>query len=354
MPPSASVLQLLELALLTLQDGIAVLSSDGVLQYINKSAQQICFRSYGTTPAAGKYFFDFITDKKQAREACSSFERALRHQSSVRKVQVRIGDLESWFEMGYYPMAAENGTVSYVCATAKDITESVMLERKLTLQRQTQKNEVIRAALEAQGRERSFIGRELHDNVNQVLTTVRLYLDMNLQKEVPDKVILEKTLQHVDFCIREIRNLSHRLNPFDWLENSQEPLQELLQGLVGSINDTGKIQINFFHHGMDKLRLGYEMRTSIYRVVQELLTNILKHAGATMVDFFLVGTSLNLSLRISDNGSGFDMAQTQAGSGIKSIRQRVHDLGGGLQFHTSKGEGCTARVEIPLAGEVSG
>ena len=157
MPPSASVLQLLELALLTLQDGIAVLSSDGVLQYINKSAQQICFRSYGTTPAAGKYFFDFITDKKQAREACSSFERALRHQSSVRKVQVRIGDLESWFEMGYYPMAAENGTVSYVCATAKDITESVMLERKLTLQRQTQKNEVIRAALEAQGRERSFM-----------------------------------------------------------------------------------------------------------------------------------------------------------------------------------------------------
>src|SRR5688500_1096779 len=119
MPSSCmSSLKLLEDALLTLQDGIAVLSYDGVVQYINKSAQQICFRNYGTTPEPGKYFFDCIIDKNQARKAQYSFERALQQQPSVRKVQFQIDGMENWFEMGYYPMHSESGNITHVCATA--------------------------------------------------------------------------------------------------------------------------------------------------------------------------------------------------------------------------------------------
>ena len=354
--PAASHLQantnpsitLLETAMLTLQDGIAVLSRDGVVQYINDAARQICERNYGMPPEVGTCFFDFMKNPVQMERARASFDSALKNESSEKKVHFNIDGADYWFEMGYYPMTSEDGTINHVCAKAKDITEEVRLERKLALQRQTQKNEVIQAALEAQEKERTFISRELHDNVNQVLTTVRLFLDLSLKQTQPDKEVLQKSLEQIDYCINEIRKLSHKLEPYELDDAGRSTLLEKLQALVSSINETKKININFFYHGMNRLRLEPHIQKGIYRVVQEQLTNIIKHADASMVDFFIVGTSVNISMRISDNGCGFDMETIKKGSGINGMARRVQEMNGELQFTTAPGEGCTLNIRVPF------
>src|SRR5206468_12821764 len=103
----------------------------------------------------------------------------------------------SWYEVGYYPMPDEKGAINHVCIKAKDISQRILLEKKLLQERKVRKNKIIKATIEAQEKERSLIGRELHDNVNQVLTTVKLYAELSYYDEVPNKDLLKRAVQQI-------------------------------------------------------------------------------------------------------------------------------------------------------------
>ena len=226
---SAESLGLLDRALFVLQDGICIIEKDSTISYINTAAQDLLEKPFNRRPDIGQSLRDFIVSERQAihREfICKAFE----NEASTFEVE-HPGPI--WYEVGYYPMPDERGVITHVCIKAKEITKRILLEKKLLQERKARRNKIIKATIEAQEKERSIIGRELHDNVNQVLTTVKLYTELSYHDEVPNKELLKRSVQQINYCIEEIRSLSRRLAV---PKLGELDLEELIKDLVPNSN----------------------------------------------------------------------------------------------------------------------
>jgi len=334
----------LEKALFILQDAIVLLNRKAKITFINQAGQQILARNGKSIPAIGDDYLSLLGEDK--REITSHhIDKAFCNQSSVFRLKYPQGGETAWFEIGYYPMPEENGLVTHVCVKAKNITDKVSLEVELEEQRKIQKNLLIKATLDAQERQRSEIGRELHDNVNQVLTTVKLYNEICLTEEKTNKAMLMKSVQQINFCIETLRSLSKVLSSPNIEEVS---LKESIQELVDSVTETRKIAVNFYNYHIRDEKISQDIQTTIYRIAQEQLTNVLKYANASTVDVMLVGTADTIALRIQDNGHGFDPNAKRKGVGITNMISRAETLDGKIELISRPGEGCTLMAEFPL------
>ena len=337
---SIEPLNLLERALFALQDGICILERDLSISYINSAAQCLLQRN-GKRPFAGDNLLQYVASERAGLHK-TFIQKAFENESSVSRVNLPN---QSWYEVIYHPVPSETGEVTHVCLKAKNITERVGLERKLKLERNQRKNKIIKATIEAQEKERSLIGRELHDNVNQVLTTVKLYTELNLYDETPNKELLKRSIQQINYCIEEIRSLSRRLAV---PKMGDYALEELITDLVDTINATKKTSIEFLSHGIKNHAINQELQTTIYRIVQEQLTNVIKYAMATSVKVVIAATNNEIAIQVQDNGIGFDLDEKGKGNGITNMITRAETLGGSIVFLTSPGNGCIMTAEFPL------
>jgi signal transduction histidine kinase len=338
---SVEPLNLLEKALFILKDGICIIGKDATISYINCAARDLLEKYLNRRPCIGENFFDLITPERV--ELHKEFvARAFENDSSSFEVE-HPGNL--WYEIGYYPMPDEKGAINYVCIKSKDITKRILLEKKLLQERKARRNKIIKATIEAQEKERSLIGRELHDNVNQVLTTVKLYTELSYQEEIPNKDLLKRAVQQINYCIEEIRSLSRRLAV---PKMGELGLEELIKDLVDTINTTKKTSIVFLSYGLKNRDFKQELQTTIYRIIQEQLTNVIKYAHANSVKVIIAGTNNEVAIQVQDNGIGFDLKEKVNGNGITNMISRAETLGGILRFETSPGNGCTMTAEFPL------
>jgi len=334
-------LSLLERALFILQDGVCIIEKDFTVSYINTAAQELLERQFNHRPAVGDYFLDYVASDRQ--EIHKEFIlRAFGAEHSIFEIDFS-GPI--WYEIGYYPMPDEHNDITHVCIKAKDITQRKLLEQRLLQERRERKNKLIKATIEAQEKERSMIGRELHDNVNQVLTTVKLYTELSYQDEVPNKELLKRSVLQINYCIEEIRNLSRRLAV---PRLGEFGLEELIRDLVETINITKKTSIKFLSYGIKNREFKQELQTTIYRIIQEQLTNVVKYAHATSVKVIIAGTQNDIAIEVQDNGIGFDLKEKSKGNGITNMISRAETLGGSLKFETSPGNGCSMTAEFPL------
>jgi len=334
-------LSLLERALFILQDGICIVEKDFAISYINSAAQDLFERQFNQRPSVGEHFLDYVSSERQEihREFIS---KAFDNEPSIFEVEFSG---PAWYEIGYYPMPDDTGVTTHVCVKAKEITKRILLERKLQKERKDRKNKIIKATIEAQEKERSLIGRELHDNVNQVLTTVKLYTELSYQDEVPNKELLKRSVQQINYCIEEIRSLSRRLAV---PKLGELGLEELIKDLVDTINITKKTSIKFLSYGIKNRDFKQELQTTIYRIIQEQLTNVIKYACANSVKVVIAGTNDDVAVQVQDNGIGFDLKDKIQGNGITNMISRAETLSGSLKFETSPGHGCTMTAEFPL------
>lgn len=338
---SIESLSLLEKALLTLQDGIGIVEKDFTISYINSAAQDLLERQFNHRPSIGEFFLDYVASEKQ--EIHKEFiSKAFENEPSVFELDFSG---PSWYEIGYYPMPDESGIVKHICIKTKDITKRKLLEQRLVQERKERKNKIIKATIEAQEKERSMIGRELHDNVNQVLTTVKLYTELSYQDEFPNKELLKRSVQQINYCIEEIRSLSRRLAV---PKLGEFGLEELIRDLVETINITKKTSIKFLSYGIKNREFNQELQTTIYRIVQEQLTNVIKYAHASTVKVIIGGTQDDIAVQVQDNGVGFELKEKSKGNGITNMISRAETLSGSLKFETSPGNGCTMTAEFPL------
>ena len=336
---SVEPINLLEKALLVLQDGICIIEKDSTIQYINSAAQHLLEKQFERRPAIGDKLSDFTEPSNIHSEFIA---KAFANEFSTFDVELASG---AWYEVSYYPMPDEQGRVSYVCIKGKDVTNNVVLEKKLLHERKARKNKIIKATIEAQEKERSLIGRELYDNVNQVLTTVKLYNELCCHDDVPNKELLKRSVQQINYCIEEIRSLSRRLAiP----KVGEMGLEELIRELVETLNTTKKTSIEFRSFGIKGRELTQELQTTIYRIIQEQLTNVMKYSFANSVKVIIAGTNTDVAVQVQDNGIGFDLKEKIHGNGITNMISRAETLGGTLRFETSPGNGCSMTGEFRL------
>jgi len=244
-----------------------------------------------------------------------------------------------------YILRNEDGMAIRIIGAMQDITQRKKLEEEL-LQKELDKQKMIsKATIDTQEKERSEIGKELHDNVNQVLTTTKLYLELALSHPQLKDDLLQKSQKNILYVINEIRQLSRSLmNP---------SLGDL--GLVDSVNDlieniraTRKLNIAFEASENMETELPNNLGLTIYRIIQEALNNAVKHAKANTVSVCIRKEDKLVELVIHDNGTGFNPETTKKGSGLKSIENRVYLANGVLQLKSAPGAGCTLHIHFTI------
>jgi PAS domain S-box-containing protein len=208
-----------------------------------------------------------------------------------------------------------------------------------------------RRLLEVQEQERRYFARELHDEIGQSLTGLKLTLEMcnRLPPEGRDGLLAEAQSLVRELTAR-VRDLSMRLRPA--MLDDLGLLPALLWQLERYTVQTG-VQVSFEHHGLDR-RFATEVETAAFRIVQEALTNVARHAevrGATVRIWVDLNT---LVIQVQDHGSGFDVSSAvRAGqsSGLSGMQDRAALLGGHLSIESTPGDGTTILARLPAFGE---
>lgn len=197
--------------------------------------------------------------------------------------------------------------------------------------------------------ERRAISRELHDQIGQSLTVLNLLLAKTLRSPETAKTDIQEATQTVKEVLAQVRNLSSSLHP-GMLEDLG-----LLSTLNWYFNDFGKktgINIHFKPEGMES-RLPPDVNITVYRIIQESLTNIARYAEVKEANVTLILKKQRLFIQIKDKGKGFDVASQSVGVGLRGIRERVNSLKGNLKINSAPGYGTTIEVELPAEEENS-
>jgi signal transduction histidine kinase len=203
-----------------------------------------------------------------------------------------------------------------------------------------------KAIIEAEEKERTRIAQELHDGIGQQLSAVKMNmssLQSSLLQNDDQKQVLDNIMTLVDESVKEVRSVSHNMMPNALLKTGLAgAVREFLNRLGG-----GRLKIELEIHGLTE-RLESTTEAILFRVLQEIVNNIIKHADASVVNIQLSREGNEISLIVEDNGKGFDTSAESEGIGLKNIRSRVEYLGGTVHFDSRPGHGTTISVEVPL------
>lgn len=224
-----------------------------------------------------------------------------------------------------------------------DISEKVKLQEKLQNEELIQERKIVQATITAQEREREFLGKELHDNINQILTSTKLYLDVALENKGQQNALIEKSKENLIYAINEIRALSKSLVPSSLKDLS---FTDAIEELLTPYWTRNLFVIQFLHTGPLN-NMSDDLKLALFRIMQEQLTNITKHAKAKNV-WLNLSYQDQIVLTVKDDGKGFDPEAKREGIGISNIRNRARMHQGSVDIVTEPGKGCLLKVVIPV------
>ncbi len=211
--------------------------------------------------------------------------------------------------------------------------------------------ELMGAIIKGQEQERKRLGAELHDGIGQVLSAISLDVSQ-IQDETTAKSPemsdeLKKLGSKVQTAIREVRNISHDLMP-EVLESFG--LREAVRQVCDNLQERTGMEVTLNHADLES-RYDTAIEVNIFRMCQELLNNIQKHASSAKVFVSLMDHGETISLTVEDEGVGFDPQAEHPGIGLKNVRSRVSSLGGTLDMESAADSGTLINVEIPKLQE---
>jgi len=345
---SEDALRKLSTALEQTADLVWITDRDGVIEYVNPAFEQQT--GYALDEVRGKTLNSLkseSTDRRVYEELWQTIVsgKVFRHEFLNRRKDGTLFYLTETIT----PIAGSDGQITHFVATGRDSTER--REAMAALQESREQLRALAAHLESvREEERTRMAREIHDELGQALTGLRIDLSWLATKLQPQQAALADRIagmrEQVDGTIRTVRRLATELRPgvLDalGLVAAMEWQAQEFQARTG-------IRCEFVSHVPDA-ELDREQSTALFRILQEALTNVARHAGASGVRTSLEGDADSLVLVVKDNGRG--IAESEINShkslGLLGIRERVHLLGGSVCIVGSTGSGTTVTVKIPL------
>lgn len=333
---------------------VGLLTPEGIIVEANRSA----LTAAGLTaedvvgkPVEDTYWWSYSPAvQQQLREAV---ERAARGEPSRYDVQIRVGEGQfATLDFSVQPMRDESGRIVFLVPSAVVITERIDAERKL--RESSRQLEILsRQLLAAQETERRHIARELHDEIGQLLTVVKLDLQSILRQSGTAALApaVKDGMESIDRVVARVRDLSLDLRP--------SMLDDL--GLLPTLRWYMQRQTQRLGAGIEIAlslppslpRLPSEIETACFRIVQEALTNIVRHANARRIDVTLDAAQQGIELTVQDDGLGFDVDATRrlaldgGGFGLLGMQERAELAGGQLILTSAPGQGSTVRARFP-------
>ncbi|MEO5967161.1 MAG: PAS domain S-box protein, partial [Ferruginibacter sp.] len=229
-------------------------------------------------------------------------------------------------------------------AMIKNINEQVKLERELSEERNENQKQITEAVLKAQEQERAHIGRELHDNINQILATSRLYIEYAQKTPDMHDMLLFKARDFILTAIQEIRSLSKSVLP---PSISDVGLAASLDDLLGTMREINHFKF-ITSYKIDEELLSPNLKLAVFRIVQEQLNNIIRHAKAKNVSIKIKSAGNKIILLIQDDGVGFETGKKSNGVGLKNIESRAALFNGTINIDSTPGNGTVLKVDFYL------
>lgn len=221
-------------------------------------------------------------------------------------------------------------------------TEKLLKEQELT---------AIDAMISGQEKERQRLANDLHDNLGSALATVKLHFDhLKNNRNNPNienvEELYSKTNNLLDEAYQKVRTIAHEKNSGVM---ANQGLLPAIKKLASKASNGDQLQIEVQDYGLDE-RLDNALEISIFRMIQELITNIIKHANATEINISLTNHDSLLNIIVEDNGKGFDakVLPEKDGMGLKSIEKRVEHMEGTFEIDSTIGKGTNIIINIPI------
>jgi two-component system, NarL family, sensor histidine kinase UhpB len=329
-------------------DETALIRRDGTISYASPSVTRVL--GYSPEELEGRNVFEFIhpDDLERSRPL---FAGALKVQGRAAAGVVRCRHRDgSWRVIEVVGANRfDDADVGALLANFRDVTDRRTSEKELRESREQLRRLSLHISA-AREEERTRIAREIHDDLGQKLTVLKMSLS-RLRQDLPSEPStlqssLRAILKSIDELIATVRDLSTELRPavLDHLG-----LVDALKWQARDFETKTGIRCEVVSR-LEEVTLDSARRTDLFRVTQEALTNVARHSGASRVQVQISGEAGDLLLEISDNGQGFHEDETSRRSslGLLGIRERIEALGGTVQWLGMAARGTRVRVRIPL------
>jgi PAS domain S-box-containing protein len=317
-------------------NGVVFRDKDQKITWVNNAFTTIY--GYELPEILGKTINSFLHGPETNRDAAEAVKQQL------SKAETFVYEVINYTKTGnkllvkvhVQPILNDRGDYTQSFTLITDITSQRRLEEEVEEEKIKKQKEITHAVFAAQENERSAIGRELHDNINQILGATKLYIDM-AKKDNPNRnSYLATSSEYTLIAIEEIRKLSKTLITPLINEN----------GLVNSVKDIAEdimlvlpINIIITTDDFDESALGNKFKLDIFRIVQEQINNTLKHAQAEKILIAFKENDGQLLVSVSDDGIGFDTTKKKSGVGFTNIRSRAELYNGIMQLASEAGKG---------------
>jgi len=288
------------------------------------------------------------TSAQQVNELLSKYETEqkeqqivlLNEQNKIKQLTINHRNVTIGIIAGSFAIALLLGTLFY---NRYRMQQEARLQREIIRQQHLSS----KAVIAAEDLERKRIAGDLHDGIGQMFSAVKMNLSGiadRIQIPVDDRQLLNKTIALVDESCKEVRVISHQMMPNVLLKSG---LSSAIRDFIDKI-DENKLKITLETFGLNE-PLDTNVESVLYRVIQESVNNVIKHARATTLDIQLHKDDESITVTIEDNGSGFDLGKINEnkGIGLKSIQARVAFLDGKVDYDTAPGKGTLVAIFIP-------
>lgn len=250
-----------------------------------------------------------------------------------------------WVELKIIPTLDQKMMLTRIDGICKDVTEKVKLEKKLAEEIRQKQQQITEAVITAQENERSFLGQELHDNINPTLATAMLFIDSAIFDNDKRIHLMKESRGFINIALNEIRDLSKSLVPHPVKEIS---LKDSLTDMLNNIKQVNNHRVFAKFEDLDESLLSDKLKLTIYRILQEQVNNILKHAQAQTISIQLKQQEAALQLTIRDDGIGFDVSKKRDGVGLQNIISRTELFNGNVSINSTPGKGCELIVHFGM------
>jgi PAS domain S-box-containing protein len=286
-----------------------------------------------------------------------SLKDALKHNKNFWQEEYRIlcndGAYHNIIDKGFIVRNKE-GEPTKMIGAMDDVSLNRRLEQELIEKEGVKKKEIIKAIIEAQEKERAQISYELHEQLSQNLATCKLLLDgLHLpENKEEERIRLRSSMKLLHQTMNEIRSMSQQLNA-----NAirMVGLNGVMRDFTSNINRNSQVEVHLQYEGFThSTALPKDVEVSAFRIFQEGLNNVIRHSGATQATVQLTKKSKWLILTIKDNGKGFDTLKTPKGLGFTNIINRVDYHNGTVSINSTKDQGCSLEVRLPIMNKNEG
>ena len=339
--------QSLRQVLSSITDIFYVINKNYQITLMNRTAKELLSKGWGKSVEVGRNILDIIP-QNSSEPVEESFKKVFSGEAVEYEHFHSSEQIEGWFLVNYHPVINDNEQITGAYVVTKNITEGKIAKEQI-IESNKQLRDLAAHLLSIREEERRRIGREIHDDLGQQLTAIKMdvaWIDKKIADEtVPVKTKLKNIISLLDGSNQSVRRILNELKPSILDEYG---LLDALEWHSKQFTDNTGIAVTI-DTAESEIRLEEEVATCIFRICQEALTNVARHAEAKKVLISLELDDDMIYVQIVDDGKGFDLAtaQNKGSFGLLGMHERARSLNGTLKIDSSIKNGTTVVVSLP-------